>query len=171
MAKQKEDFGPFKPFFQLYQKMKPAKNITYTVTEIWKIFTKKNKGLSPIKYDFPTVIHKTGKTWFRDKVAIFQDFAWFFLFGPRLSSLDTPPLRSESCDGVGLGGFKHEKNMKLTSIVRCPWKILWIIGSLNSNFLCKIAFMQIQRRHLLENGFGISQFSKNQKKKKKKKNK
>ena len=48
--------------------------------------------MSPINYDFPTVIHKIAKTWFRDKVAIFQDFAWFCLLGPRLSSLDTPPF-------------------------------------------------------------------------------
>ena len=91
MAKQKEDFGLFKPFFPLYQKNGASEK--QNIRCYWNLenFDQKKQR---INYDFPTVIHKIAKTWFRDKVAIFQNFVWFCLLGPRLSSLDTPPLKA-----------------------------------------------------------------------------
>ena len=78
------------------KKMKPAKNITYIVIKIWKFLSKKNKGIfdklllsNRYSQNFQNLISGQGVD--------FSSFAWFCLFGPRLSSLDTSPLTNNKC--------------------------------------------------------------------------
>mgnify|MGYP001794503052 CR=1 FL=1 len=92
MAKRKEDFGPFEPFFPLYQENEASEKQNIHCYWNLKNSNQKKQRMFSINYDFPIFLHKIAKTWFRDRVIIFKDFAWFCLLGPRLSSLDTPPL-------------------------------------------------------------------------------